>query len=334
MDKLMIDPHSPEIKFALETVRQAANLVKQVQAEMVTGAITKEDKSPVTVADFAAQALTAYHLLEAFPEDPLVGEESAGVLETPEEAATLEQVTHFVSKAIPQATTDKVTAWIDYGNAGPAHRFWTVDPIDGTKGFLRGGQYAVALALVENGKVQIGVLGCPNLTGGSRQDIGGPGSLVIAQRGQGTWTTPLAGELDFTQLHVSDIRESAEARFLRSFEAGHTNVGQLDLIAQEMGVTAAPVLLDSQAKYAILAGGAGDLIFRLLSPKMPEYKEKIWDQAAGSLVAEEAGGTVTDLDGKPLDFNQGRRLEKNRGVLVSNTHLHEAALDAIRKAGA
>lgn len=330
----MIDPHSPEIKFALETVRQAASLVKQVQAEMVTQAVTKEDKSPVTVADFAAQALTAYRLMETFPDDPLVGEEDAGVLESPQEAASLERVSHFVSKVLPHATPDKVTAWIDYGNAEPADRFWTVDPIDGTKGFLRGGQYAVALALIEEGVVQIGVLGCPNLTGGSHQEMSGPGSLVIAQRGQGAWTTPLFGELDFTQLHVSHIRENAAARFLRSFEAGHTNVGQLDLIAQKMGVTAEPVRLDSQAKYAILAGSAGDLIFRLISPKMPDYKEKIWDQAAGSLIAEEAGGRVTDLDGKPLDFTQGRRLENNRGVLASNAHLHEAALNAIQSVGA
>jgi 3'(2'), 5'-bisphosphate nucleotidase len=339
MDNHMIDLHSPDIKFALETVRQVAVLVKQVQAEMVTQAITKEvltkgDKSPVTVADFTAQALTAYHLMGAFPNDPLVGEEDAGVLESPHEAAPLERVTYFVSKVLPQATPGKVTTWIDYGNAEPADRFWTVDPIDGTKGFLRGGQYAVALALIEKGEVQIGVLGCPNLTDGTLQEMGGPGSLVIAQRGHGAWTTPLVGELDFIQLHVSDTRENTAARFLRSFEAGHTNVGQLDRIAQEMGVAVEPVLLDSQAKYAILAGGAGDLIFRLISPKMPDYKEKIWDQAAGSLVAQEAGGKVTDLDGKPLDFTQGRRLVKNRGLLVSNTYLHEAALDAIKKVGA
>jgi 3'(2'), 5'-bisphosphate nucleotidase len=94
------------------------------------------------------------------------------------------------------------------------------------------------------------------------------------------------------------------------------------------------VRLDSQAKYAILAAGAGDLIFRLIFPKKPKYKEKIWDQAAGSLVVEEAGGKVTDLDGKPLDFTQGRTLAKNRGVLASNTYLHDAALQAIKTAGA
>ncbi len=326
----MINPKIPEIKIAIDTVRQVSLLVKHIQQEMVTDALTKGDKSPVTVADFAAQALTSYLLINTFPDDPLVGEEDSAVLRTPEKEETLQQITQFASTVIPDGTPENVTKWIDHGNAEPSNRFWTVDPSDGTKGFLRGQQYAVALALVEDGKVQIGVLGCPNLTDGRLQEIGGPGSLIIAHRDQGTWTTPLEGELNLTQLHVSNIQTNPKARFLRSFEAGHTNVSQLDLIGQEMGVEAEPVRLDSQAKYAILAAGAGDLIFRLISPKMPDYKEKIWDQAAGSLVAEEAGGMITDLDGKPLDFTQGRTLAKNRGVLASNTLLHEAALKAIK----
>jgi 3'(2'), 5'-bisphosphate nucleotidase len=330
----MINPHLPEIQFALETVRKASHLVERVQAELATGVVTKEDKSPVTVADFAAQALTGYDLMAAFPNDPLVGEEEASALTASGGEDTLKQVTRFVSEFIPDATPEKVTEWINHGRAEPSDRFWAIDPIDGTKGFLRGQQYAVALALVENGEVQIGALGCPNLVGGAVQEVGGEGSLILAQRGQGAWTTPLTGDLNFTQLHVSDIQNSAEARFLRSYESGHTNVEQLDFIAKEMGVAAEPVRLNSQAKYAILAAGAGDLIFRLISPKMPNYKEKIWDQAAGSLVVEEAGGKITDLDGKPLDFTQGRTLAKNRGVLASNTYLHEAALRAIKSAGA
>jgi 3'-phosphoadenosine 5'-phosphosulfate (PAPS) 3'-phosphatase len=64
-----------EVRFAIETVRQAALLVRQVQAAMVTSSLTKEDRSPVTVADFASQALVGHRLSQAFPNDPLVGEE-------------------------------------------------------------------------------------------------------------------------------------------------------------------------------------------------------------------------------------------------------------------
>jgi 3'(2'), 5'-bisphosphate nucleotidase len=72
----------------------------------------------------------------------------------------------------------------------------------------------------------------------------------------------------------------------------------------------------------------------LLSAKKPDYREKIWDQAAGSLIVEEAGGWVTDLDGKPLDFTAGRTLADNRGILATNGHLHPAALEALRAIGA
>ena len=124
------------------------------------------------------------------------------------------------------------------------------------------------------------------------------------------------------------------ARLLRSFESGHTNVSQIDLFQQALGVQAAPVLMDSQAKYALLAAGEGDLLLRLLSSSKPDYREKIWDQSAGSLVLEEAGGRITDLDGRNLDFTRGRSLSANRGILASNGIFHAQALAALRHLGA
>ena len=102
-------------------------------------------------------------------------------------------------------------------------------------------------------------------------------------------------------------------------------------IVETLNVEAEPVLMDSQAKYAVLAAGGGDALFRLLNDHQLDYKECIWDQAAGSIVVEEAGGKVTDLSGAELDFGQGRTLAKNSGVVATNGHLHKAALDAIAK---
>lgn len=324
----------PEIKFALHAVRQASLLVKQVQTELVSASLTKDDRSPVTVADFASQALIGRLLSKAFPGDPLVAEEDSTALRSPAELHALEKVTHFVQRFMTEATPQVVCEWIDYGQASPAARFWTLDPIDGTKGFLRGDQYVVALALVINGQVQVGVLGCPNLSEGYRPDLDGQGSLVVAARGQGTWTTPLASPDIFDRLLVSSRNDPATARILRSFESGHTNVSQIDLFSQALGVQAEPVRMDSQAKYAVLAAGKGDLMLRLLSPSKPDYREKIWDQAAGALVLEEAGGRLTDLYGQPLDFTTGRSLMNNRGILASNGHLHSAALETLRAVGA
>ena len=325
---------NPEIAFAMDAARQAGLLVKTIEQELVTPAMTKDDRSPVTVADYAAQAVVASMLQRAFPNDVLVAEEDSKALRNAENSETLETVTRFAGSALPHATPNTVCALIDRGGGEPGGRFWTLDPIDGTKGFLRREQYAAALALIENGEVRIGALGCPNLTPGGVDEPGGPGSLLIAMRGQGCWVTPLNGpDAPLEQLTVSNIESLKDARVLRSAEAGHTNVSQLDQLLAHMGVAASPVCMDSQAKYAMLAAGQGDLLFRLLSPNRPDYREMIWDQAAGSIVVEEAGGSVSDLDGNRLDFTAGRTLARNRGVLASNAVLHQSALDAIKRMG-
>ncbi len=330
----MLNLNQPEIKFAIETVRLASSLVKQVQEEMLVGTLAKEDRSPVTVGDLASQALAAHLLASTFPGVPLVAEEDSAVLRKPEGRETLEKVTYFVDGFVPQAGPEQVCDWIDQGRAAPAERFWTLDPIDGTKGYLRGDQYAVALALIVDGQVQVGALGCPNLCDGYRPEIGADGTLAIAARGQGAWITSLFLRGPFDSLQVSARRNPSEARILRSYEGEHTNAGQIDQLAHTLGTRAEPVRMDSQAKYSVLASGKGDLILRLLSPDKPDYRERIWDQAAGSILVEEAGGRITDLAGKNLDFTAGHTLARNRGILASNGWLHDDTLRALAEIGA
>jgi 3'(2'), 5'-bisphosphate nucleotidase len=324
---------SPEAQFAVAAVREASLLARRIQREMVSGALTKDDRSPVTVADFAVQALIARRLAENFPSAALVGEEQSDALRLDEGIAILDQITTFVRAAIPDATPEEVCGLIDRGGGEPTATFWTLDPIDGTKGFLRREQYAVALALIENGRVQVGVLGCPELADSRRPDSNGHGSLVAAARGAGTWHRPLEGD-DWQRLNVSKRSQPSTAHILRSVEKAHTNVDEIGQLAAKLGVTAPPVGMDSQAKYAVLAAGEGDVLLRLISRSRTDYRERIWDQAAGSIVVEEAGGRITDLDGTPLDFSQGRTLAKNRGIVATNGYLHDAVLDGLRAIGA
>ncbi len=330
----MIDLSNPEYQFAVNAVRQAALLVQHVQTELVTPALTKDDRSPVTVADFAAQAVVGRLLSKSFPDDALVAEEDSTTLREKDGGEALSLVTQFAARIEAGVDAGRVCGWIDYHRVDSAQRFWTLDPIDGTKGFLRGDQYATALALVVDGQVQVGVLGCPNLEDGYRPDFDGLGSLVIAVRGQGTWVSSLAASERFERLRVSERSDPEDARILSSFEAGHTNMSKIEEFARALGVHAPLVRMDSQAKYALLASGKGDILLRFLSPAQPDYKEKIWDQAAGSLVLEEAGGRITDLAGRPLDFTTGRKLRNNRGVLASNGHYHPLALRALGAIGA
>ena len=108
-------------------------------------------------------------------------------------------------------------------------------------------------------------------------------------------------------------------------------VSQAIYVAARLGIAAPPLRMDSQAKYAVVARGEADIYLRL--PTRADYREKIWDHAAGVLIVAEAGGTVTDIHGKPLEFHHGRELVANRGVVVTNGRLHDRVLEAIGDLG-
>lgn len=326
--------YQTESEFACGAVKTAARIGMKVQSEMIGTQLAKQDRSPVTVADFTCQALVAAALSRAYPEDLLVAEEDSATLHRPEATDLRAAVIHYVAMHEPEAEPEQIDAWIDRGAGQPDRRFWVLDPVDGTAGFLRGQNWVVALALVEDGKLQVGALACPHLSlPGQPQSDPPIGHLLIAARGRGTWAAPLGGE-GFTRVHVSEQKDPRQARLMGSVEPGHTDEEGLSALRVALGVGVPMVKLDSQAKAASVAAGAGDLIVRLLPASHPEYQEKIWDQAAGALIVEEAGGRVSDLRGAPLDFTAGRTLKGNYGVLVSNGYLHEAALEAVHRIGA
>lgn len=309
---------------ALEAVREAAGACRTVQQGVDALTLEKDDRSPVTVADFASQALVARSLARAFPDDPLVGEEDAAALRAPDQAARRAEVHARVSAVVGEATVDDVLGWIDRGGARPsAGRTWVLDPVDGTKGFLRGEQYAVALALLVEGQPQVAALACPNLPLGPGADSP-VGCVFTAMRGEGASMAPLFEAGPAHPIRVSEQSEAAALRLCESVESGHSAHDQSARLVERMGIEADPVRLDSQAKYGVVARGDAELYLRL--PTRPGYQEKVWDHAAGVLVVEEAGGVVTDVDGRPLDFRQGRTLARNRGVVVSHGSFHARVL--------
>lgn len=326
--------YQTEAEFAYTAVEKAARMGMRVQDEMTGARVAKQDRSPVTVADFTCQALVAAALSRAYPEDTLVAEEDSATLHRPDAAELRAAVTRYVASQESEATPAQIDAWIDRGAGLPARRFWVLDPVDGTAGFLRGQNWVVALALIEDGQLQVGALACPHLSLPGQPKGETPlGYVLVAGRGRGTWAAPLGGQ-GFSRVHVSERKDSRQARLMGSVEPGHTDERALSALRHSLGVTVPMVKLDSQAKAASVAAGVGDLIVRLLPAGHPEYQEKIWDQAAGALIVEEAGGRVTDLRGAPLDFTAGRTLKRNYGVLVSNGHLHDAALEAVHQIGA
>jgi len=316
-----------ELEAAVAAVREAAALCRAVQKEMADGALEKKDRSPVTVADFGSQALICRALRSAFPEDAIVAEEHSEQLREVGGEGILQRLGEFVRRTQASASNAEVCEWIDYGasEANP-NRFWTLDPIDGTKGFLRGDQYAVALALIEQGTVQVAALGCPNLP----PDPARPdrlGALFAAVRGQGAFVVSLDEPNGSDLVRVSPRSAPSAARFCEPFESEHSSHGDSARVAAHLGITAPPLRLDSQAKYALVASGAAEVYLRV--PRGTSYLEKIWDHAAGYLIVREAGGRVTDLRGAELDFTRGRELSANQGILVTNGPLHEPVLTAL-----
>ena len=317
-----------ELKVALSAVRKAATLCRNVRTAFSDiPSIQKEDRSPVTLADFGSQALIGMELHKAFPEVPVVGEEASENLKN--HPALSQKVMELINQENRKLTLPQVLEAIDIGACEPddTARFWTLDPIDGTKGFLRGNQYAVALALIDNGSVVLGVLGCPNFPVHSQNDASDKGCLLYSIQGEGAWMKDLDGETDASQISVDDIKDGRTARFCESFESAHASHDVHQKISSVLGITNPPLRLDSQVKYAAVARGDASIYFRL--PRQKDYLEKIWDHAAGAIIVEEAGGMVTDFYGQPIDFSAGKRLRNNRGIIATNGHLHRKVLEAI-----
>lgn len=338
--------YDKELAAAKKACSLAARLCQKVQKALLQSDVqSKSDKSPVTVADYGSQAVVSLILSKELPFSPvsLVAEEDSEDLRSEEARETLHRITQVVNETLaseggeassPLSDIDVLKA-IDTGNSegGSQGRHWVLDPIDGTKGFVRGGQYAIALALLDEGKVVLGVLACPNLplrslsssekTTAEDKD----GCLFFSQVGSGTFMQCLDGSPP-TKVHVSATGNPEEAAFFESYEAAHSMHDLTGLIAKKMGVKAPPVRIDSQAKYGALSRGDGAIYMRF---PHKGYREKIWDHAAGCIVVTEAGGVVTDAAGNPLDFSKGRYLDLDTGIIVTNQKLMPALLKAVQE---
>eukprot|EP00736_Rhodelphis_marinus_P000099 Rmarinus@m.497 len=322
--------YAAERAVALEAVRKACRLCESVRQTLVAQAdsLSKSDKSPVTVADFGAQAVVNLDIMREL-KDPVVGEEDSADLRKPEGASLKEKVVQHVRSIVGDVEEDAVLGAIDYGcyEGGPKGRHWALDPIDGTKGFLRNDQYAVALGLIEDGKCVLGVLGCPNLPVEWSSQNGARGVIFVGIPGQGA----MAYCVDSTEgipVKVSTEADITKSQFVESVESGHSNHSDSAKIAEMLGVTNAPVRMDSQCKYAAVARGDAQMYLRL--PTRKGYEEKIWDHAAGVAVITAAGGKVTDVRGNDLDFSIGRTLRDNLGVVASNGLYHDKVISAVR----
>lgn len=336
-------PYARERHIAQLAVLRASILTKQVQCTV--GEISKEDDSPVTIADFAAQALIIKALQDAFPEDSFLGEESAAALRRNEtlrdkvyELASSTRTTQCTN--LPALVSkEEMLDLIDLGGCGKGCekvRFWVLDPVDGTAAFLKGQQYAVSLALIDGGKEVVGVLGCPNIGAGmalvSENNIdNGMGIMLTAVRGQGSTVQTMAANGLGTATLLDNL-EPSRPENLHIVDCAAENTSRHDIIAELASRFGAKFpntdICSCHIRYASLIVGGGDAHFHI--PASPTFEMPVWDHAGSQLIFTELGGRITDLEGKEIDFCAGRGLRRNRGLVVAKSGIHGRVLKELR----
>ncbi|CAI7764512.1 unnamed protein product [Closterium sp. NIES-53] len=173
---------SYDLSVAERAVQLSCRLTKKVQAQLRREAEdvtrSKPDKSYVTVADWGVQAVVSWVLKQAYPGEvvSMIAEEDTKQLTNDAGSAILARLVGVVNECLAEARlvgiepperpleAPEVLELINRGSSegGAVGRHWILDPVDGTLGFVRDDQYAVALALLDSGSLKLGVLGCPN----------------------------------------------------------------------------------------------------------------------------------------------------------------------------
>jgi 3'(2'), 5'-bisphosphate nucleotidase len=359
--KTIIMSYAKELEIACLAVQRAARLTKSILASVDKGALDKQDNTPVTIADFAAQALIISALHHVFPADQFVGEESSGALR--ENPQLLDRVWEVVSttklddvdgeeKGIVLATPsspDEMLNLIDLGGkgaGGPEGRIWVLDPVDGTATFIKGQQYAVCLALLEDGQQKVGVLGCPNLKLESDLqrtrvqenvvDSAGAGQMLSAVLGQGAYIQPLSNttrllEGQRQRLPTRQPTDPSNVRFVDCAYADSTDYNKHGLVATALGAPwpATADLWSSQMRYVALAVGECNTLIKIV--RQQDHRSSIWDHAGGMLIAQEVGCTITDVRGDPVSCGQGRKLAGAYGLVVAPAPVHASVLEAVKE---
>lgn len=363
----MDSPYQRELAVAISVVEQAARLSQAVLPAHDKGAIEKDgDLGPVTIGDFAIQALLTASLHAAFPDDQFVGEEDADALRANAALcervwATLQTVGGKTSGAVqlPASKAD-MCDMIDRCQTAPGPgRVWVFDPIDGTKTFLRREMYAINVALLVDGQQTVAIVACPLLAAEAMEDMPDPaapiyndtldpsgrGCLLFAVKGHGAYVRPLftagpaggpAGVPASDDIprrlphHAASLSASGGA--LRPVTCFVMQSSALDdvhrAVAARLGVAfPGSDLLGWVPRWAALALGRANTTVWVYRRR--DRNAKVWDHAGAMLLFEEVGGTITDVDGRPLDLLAGRTLSGNFGFVAAPADAHAAVLQAV-----
>jgi histidinol phosphatase-like enzyme (inositol monophosphatase family) len=246
----------------LRTAREICEAAGQVQlsSRAAMGAVVrKEDRSPVTDVDRRCEALIAERLNKAFPGDGILGEETGQ-------------------------------------SVGSSGRQWIIDPLDGTRPYIRGiPTYSVLLALEEEGKPVVGVIHLPQM-GQTCWGSAGGGAFLDGEPIRVSETPTLEESTGSALGYVQRADEPIAERLLQLMRQWDYVYGFMDAYS-----------------YLAVASGKLDLCVNLL--------DKAWDCAAGACIVAEAGGRYSDISGNESVYNGS--------IILSNGLVHDALLEAL-----
>lgn len=262
---------SHELDVARELAREAAALVRRFSQQPMA-VKHKAGGEPVTEADLAANTLIVSRLAQEFPGDAVLSEE------------------------LP-----------DDGSRLGSRRVWMVDPIDGTRDFIRGQTgYVVMIGLCLDGRPVLGVVAHPST-----------GAVWSGVVGQAAWREQPGGTR--TPVQTSPLAEPPGVRIVVSQSRRSP---QIDAFRRALGVTDEMTVGSVGLKVALVAQGERDLYL------YPGEQTKLWDTCGPEAILIAAGGRMSDMDGRPLDYGKAD-LNNRSGVVASNGPLHDHVIRAL-----
>jgi len=251
-----------ELACALELARAAGDAVMELRGTAL-GVEMKAGNEPVTIADRRSSELIVAGIRARFPGDPIVSEE----------------------ETLPRLVPD---------------RMWLVDPIDGTKDYIRGSDgFSIMIGIVERGRPVMGVVHQP----AAARTFYATAAGAFVETAEGV--APLA---------VSDVARAGEVRLVAS--ASHRSA-DIDRVKRTLGIDNEHNIGSVGVKLCLIAMGARDLYVN------PATKTKIWDTGAPEAILTRAGGRLTDLFGAPIDYAE---LGQPRGLVASNGRVHDEVI--------
>jgi len=299
--------YNKELSLAIKLVKKASKITEWFRKEEILS-FKKEDGSPVTLADFASQIFIISKIQELFPEDQIIAEEDSGTFIN----QNIEDIIKKCYNSLNLVFEDGFKDTLNY-RGSISNRQWTIDPIDGTKGFQKHLAYAIGIGFMVESEPTVCAISVPNY---NERNL----TIFSAEKNHGAKVS--YGNQNFTLIKVSENKIIKNFRMCHSL---HYDKPWVMNFARSLGITNF-VQMDSMAKFCMVADSAADLYIKPLNIK----RSFTWDFLPGDLLVKEAGGAITDLNGNSIKYLDEKCIITAPGLIASNGVMHKDLLNALK----